>query len=33
MTPERRFGLSFWLLLVFLAVVFVGLVAYFMFYA
>ena len=33
MTPERRFGIGFWLLLAFLAAVIIGLVAYFMFYA
>jgi hypothetical protein len=33
MTPERRFGLGFWLLLAFLAAVFLGLVAYFMWYS
>jgi hypothetical protein len=33
MTPGRRFGSGFWLLLAFLAAVFIGLDAYFMFYA
>jgi hypothetical protein len=33
MTPGRRFGIQFWLLLAFLAAVAVGLVAYFMWFA
>ena len=33
MIPERCFGIGFWLLLAFVAAVFVGLVAYFMWYA